>query len=446
MAFTPGGASSPYWGGTIRLYVWAAIRAGRNMKWGPAAPDSVLDAGNVWAGGTVTPTPPAGTIWIDLSCDVLQVDTHIGGTRADGAMARAEAATATVTLVDPDRDYDPLNPDSPYQYGGQTRLMPGAKLVVWAEVDPVTTVRYDIFTGTVDSWTEEWQLQANDRRAVIVASDAVKDLVNLDYGEQPPVGAGDTVSQRIDRILTYYGWPGARNLDSSAVTLQATTLAQSAWELIGRASDDELGFTWIDAKGTLQFRNRDTWSARPAPVLTVGCSPVVTGEYDVMTEADVQAANVNINNAVYAARTGGTQQVVRQQASIDRYGLHSYKRTDLGLQTDPQVAQWAQKVVDVQGFPRAAIDSVTLFPRFDGTIWATLLNLKLITDRVRVLWSPPDGTGAVDAIGRAVGVDHSITRQQWETTVALATVDIFGHVLHWGPHADDRLSAGLSWT
>lgn len=446
MVFTAGGAASPHWGGTIRLYVWAAIRAGSNMQWGQAGALDTLDAGNVWGGGATDPAPPAGTVWIDLSCDALEVETHLGGTRADGAMAKAEASTATITLQDPTRKYDPLNPVSPYQYGGQSRLMPGVRVSIWAEVqEGSTTVRYDIFTGTVDSWSEEWQLHASERRAIVQASDAVKTLVNLDYGEQPAVGAGDTVSQRIDRILTYYGWPGTRNLDASSVTLQATTLAQSAWELVGRASDDELGFTWIDAKGVLQFRNRDTWTARPAPVLTVGCSPTVTGEYDVLVEADVHAADLNIRNAVYATRVGGTQQTVRSEASIERYGLYSYKRTDLGLQNDTQAAQWAQALVTVQGFPRAGIDSVTVLSAFDETVWSKLLGLKLVTDRVRVLWTPPDGTGPVDAIGRAVGVDHSITRHRWWIDVAMATVDIYGHALHWGAHPDDRLNKGLTY-
>ena len=438
---TAGGAYSPYWGGDIRLYVWAGIFAGSTFRWGQSATDN-LDAGNVWGGGLASPTPPAGRLWIDLSCDVLSVQTDIGGTRSDGAIARAEAGTASITLSDPTRKYDPTNPNSPFQYGGQTRLTPGANIIVFAERwNGSAITQYRLFTGTVDTWSEDWELSPSSRRAVVVASDAVKDLVALDYGEQPAAGAGDTAGARIERILTYYAWPGVRALDTSTNTLQATTFAQSAWELVGRATEDELGFIYLDQNGAIQFRNRAAWLARPAPVLTVGCAPA-TAAHDSMTDADVEAANLNIKNAVYATRTGGTQQVARSETSIARYGLHSYKRTDLGLQNDSQAGAWAAFLVSIQGTPRAQLGSLNIRPRFDPTVWPALLALKLVTDRVRVLWTPPDMGATTEVTGRAIGISHTVTRGTWDVSLRLAQADIYANVMHWGAHPQDKLNAG----
>jgi hypothetical protein len=438
---TPGGAYSPWWGGDIKLYVWAGIHAGSPFRWGDSATDN-LDAGNVWSGGQPMPVPPAGRLWVDLTCDVISVQTDIGGTRADGAIAQAEAGTATITLSDPTRKYDPTNPNGPFQFGGQTRLSPGANVIVFAELwDGSAITQYRMFTGSVDTWSEDWVLAPSSRTAVIQASDAVKDLVNLDYGEQPEVGAGDTVDNRIDRILDHYGWTGTAALDISENTLQATTLAQSAWELIGRATEDELGFTYLDQLGALQFRNRATWSIRSTPVLTVGCAPVTTA-YDVMTTADVEAANLNIKNAVYASRTGGTQQVSRSETSISRYGLHSYKRTDLDLQDDGQVGAWADFLVSIQGVPRTQLDSLSIKPRFDPAMWAPLLALELVADRVRVLWTPPDMNTTTEVVGRTIAVSHSVSRRAWEVGLQLAMADIYANILHWGPHAKDKLNVG----
>ena len=438
---TAGGAYSPWWGGDIRLFVWAGIYAGSTMLWGDSATDN-LSAGNVWGGGAPTPAPPAGKLWVDISCDVLTLQTDIGGTKSDGAIAQAEAGTASITLTDPTRKYDPTNPNSPFQYGGQTRLTPGTSLIVFAEVWNGTAItQYRMFTGTVDTWSEDWKLHASDRTAVIVASDGVKDLVALDYGEQPAIGAGDTVDQRLQRILTYYAWPGATSLDSSTITLQATTLAQSAWELLGRATEDELGFIYLDQLGAIQFRNRAAWSTRTAPVLTVGCMPA-TAAYDTMTTGQVEAANLNIKNAVYATRVGGTQQVARAETSISRYGLHSYKRTDLGLQNDGQAGAWASFLVSIQGTPRAQLDSLTIRPAFDPAIWAPLLTLKLITDRVRVLWTPPDMTATTEVVGRAIAISHDVTRSAWTVDLKLAQADIYANVMHWGPHPKDKLTVG----
>lgn len=437
---TPGGAFSPHWGGDIRLYVWVAISAGSTFHWGQSTTDN-LDAGNVWGGGSVGPTPPAGRLWVDVSCDVRELQTHVGGARSDGALSKAEAGTCSFTLADPNRVYDPLNPDSPWQYAGRSRLAPGTPVWVWAETltSPTTVATWRIFTGTVDSWQEAWELRPQRREAQVVASDATKVLVNLDWGEQPAVGAGEVVSARIARILTYYGYTGSTNLDTSTVALQATTLAQSAWELIGRATDDELGFVWIDRLGVLQFRKRDTWKTLSNPVLTVGCP----AGYDAVVDADVKASGT-VRNAIYAANSGGTVQVAKSDVSIATYGPHNYKRTDLGMQNDSQAAAWASFLLQLSGFPRQQIEKVTVRPAFTPAMWPTLLGLNLITDRVRVNWQPP-GEVLVDGIGRVVGVDHSVTRFAWEVDLSLTLADLFARVFHWGPHPNDRLTQGNVW-
>jgi hypothetical protein len=437
---TPGGASSPSWGGDIRLYVWVAISSGSTFKWGQSATDN-LDAGNVWAGGLAGPSPPTGRLWVDVSCDVRSLETHLGGAKADNALSKAEASTCALTLADPERIYDPVNPDSPWQYAGRSRLAPGTPIWVWVEVlaTPTTVTSWRMFTGSVDSWQEDWALRKSEREARVVASDAVKTLVNLDWGEQPAVGAGETVTQRITRVLTHYGYTGSTNLDTSAITEQATTLATSAWELVGRAVDDELGFTWIDRLGVLQFRNRDSWKVLSPPVLTVGCPD----GYDSVIDAEVRASG-EMRNAVYASNTGGTTQVARSEDSITLYGTHGYKRTDLGMQNDGQAGAWATFLLQVNGYPRPHIQSVTLKPAFTPEMWPALLGLRLIQDRVRVQWQPP-GEPLIDGIGRVLGIEHSITRSSWETEVSLTMADLFARVFHWGTHPNDKLTRANVW-
>jgi hypothetical protein len=440
---TPGGAYSPHWGGDIRLYVLAAILTGTVLKWGASDSDN-LDFGYVWGKGETLRSVPAlpGRLWVDVSCDVIAVETAIGGSRADGAIAHAEAGTCTIRLADPDRIYDPTNPGSPYQFQGASRLSPGTPVVVFAEYwDGDDVTQYRIFTGTVDSWDEPWELRPEKRVATVQASDAIKDLVRRDYGATAAVGTGDTVDVRINRLLNYYSWTGVKVLDPSTNTLQATTMAQSAWELIGRATGDEIGFTWLDAEGTLRFKNRDTWQSTPEPVLTVGCSPEDPA-YDAMTEARGIAASLNITNAVYASVTGGAIQSATNPTSIDRYGVMSYKRTDLGLQNDSQAGAWAAFLVSLQSWPRAQLDHVTLTPAFVPELWPILLDLDLITDRIRVLWAPPDATVTTEVTGRVLRVSHAITRKRWDVEVGLVLADIVTSVLHWGVHPKDRLTVG----
>jgi hypothetical protein len=451
---TPGGASSPHWGPNIRLYVWVALAAGWPFTLGRHSNDR-LDSGNVLSRAT-NPTPPAAatlaastgrSLWYDLSCDVVDLSVRLGATETDGVLARAEAGTATIVLRDPDRVYDPLNPASPWTYQGGSRLVPGVPVVVFVEVLDAGGVihQFTRFTGTADSWLEPWTPNRAKRQCRLVASDAVKDLVALDRGEQPAVGAGDTVDQRIARICTYYGWNGPRVLDASTVTLQATTLAQSAWELIQRATDDEIGYTFLDAGGTLRFYNRARWQASPPPAIAVGCTPtpITPAPYDVVVAAEAGPLDLHIRNAVYATRVGGTQQIARAQASIDRYRERGYKRTDLGVASDPQAADWANYVVGLQAWPITQLQSATLRPALDPTSWLPVLSVNYMTDRARVLWTPPDDpTTTYDTTARVLGVADRVTYRRWELTWQLTQAQILSRTWHLGAHRFDRLDDG----
>jgi hypothetical protein len=162
-----------------------------------------------------------------------------------------------------------------------------------------------------------------------------------------------------------------------------------------------------------------------------------------MVDADVVSADANTRNAVYAQRTNGAQQyIVRNQDSIDRYGLHSYKRTDLGLETGPQVGDWATFLITLQSVPRPQLGSLTIRPVFDPTIWPALLGLRLVTDRVRVLWTPPDMTTTTEVFGRTIAISHTVTRDSWSVGLELALADIFASVMHWGIHPLDKLDRG----
>jgi hypothetical protein len=274
-----------------------------------------------------------------------------------------------------------------------------------------------------------------------VSSDATKILVGLDRGEQPPAGAGDTTGERVERILTHYGYTGPVDLDPGTATLAATTLAQSAWELIGRTSGDELGYVYLDAAGTLRFHDRSTWATMPAPVVTVGCAPGVEG-YDIVTGATVDASSLALVNSVAAARTGGTTVTATSPTSIALYGERGTKRTDLGLADDAQVGAWAAYTLGLRAFPRARITAVTLTPRFDPTAWADLLAVELVVDRARVLWTPPGEDVTYDTTGRVFRVAHRFSHTSWETTWGLAYADLYARVMHWGGHPLDRLTAG----
>jgi hypothetical protein len=443
---TPGGAASPAWGGYTRLWARAAIGAGNTFHVGQSDTDR-LDDGNVMGGGV--PGPP-GTLWVDLSCDVLDLAVQGGASSAQGIFSKPDAATVEVTLSDPAGIYDPLNTGGPFSYGGRSRLVPGVPVEVFAEVvngSDGTWTKYVLFTGTADSWAEDWTPNPYDRQAVMVATDATKNFVRMDRPEQAPVGAGDTVQQRVHRVVDYFGWTGTviDPAGGSPRTLSATTLADSAWEMLNRTLDDELGYIYVTPAGALRWLNRETWATVPPPKVTFGCS---TG-YDVLTDASPSALDRQMRNAVNAARAGGTTQSALSQVSIDRYGRYEYTRTDLGLADDTQVGTWATDVVTVYAYPQVTLDDVTFQPAILGhwAVWNDTLATQPVSDVVRINWSAPDlPEHVVDNYSRMVGYHHQITRDRWEITwqlIAARAMQYAGVIFHMGPHANDRLDANF---
>lgn len=455
---TPGGAAAPSWGGYVRLWIRAAIAAGRTFRMGDVAEDN-LDAGNVLGGGGGAQlAAKAGVgerLWIDLTCDTIEAEIQGGASGGAGIFSKADAATINITLTDPTGKYDPLNGHSPYAYGGHSRLVPGVPVEAFAEVvngDDGTWQRHYLFVGTADSWGEDWTPHPSSRTCQLLATDITKQFVRMDRPEQPPVGAGDNVQERIHRIVEFFDWPGevVDPPEGSSIILQATTLAQPAWELLNRTTDDEIGYLYFDVQGRLVWVNRQVWSKATDPVVEFGC-PYISGGtgFDVLTDAAPSTLDLQMRNRVYASRAGGSMQQALSQASIDRYGSYEDKRTDLGISTDTQVAEWAEFVVVLYAFPQISLSDVTMMPSLSERsweVWDGVLGITMVTDLVSIKWAPPDRLeDIIHAVSRVVGYSHRINRGQWETQwqlVAASALGFSGSVFHMGSHAQDRLDAG----
>jgi hypothetical protein len=290
-------AENPDLWGAVRLHVWMALAAGAPLTLDDGTLGR-LDRGNV-LDGTGTPGTE-GRLWEDVSCDVLDVSTHLGATAADGVIARSEAGTATIVMADPERRYDPMAPQWP-------RLAPGMEVLIWAqhgfdEPPDFLAQNAALFLGRAETITEPWSPHPNQRRCTIIATDVVPDLVANTRAELArPIAAGELARDRVARILAAFGPAPALNdtvvrtlssfsyvvlpAEPSVVVMQATTLPDSAWAELNKVADAEVGFLYVEPTADnpyvtdwvqkVQFLPRSTWQNETIDPVTLPCDVVI---------------------------------------------------------------------------------------------------------------------------------------------------------------------------
>jgi len=169
-----------------------------------------------------------------------------------------------------------------------------------------------IWFGRIDSIDNRHR--EGDLTAQVRCTDAFAELAVDDLEEQTPVGAGDTASQRITRLLDYYEWPDdRRDIATGGYTMQATNLAQPALTNLQLTAESTGGDFWQKPDGALAFRDQD-WMSETVDWVFGGITglPVrsVTPSWSVF----------NIVNTAAYARAGGTVQTATDTTSIVLYG------------------------------------------------------------------------------------------------------------------------------
>ena len=160
-------------------------------------------------------TAGALTTWIDVTEYVISLSTRRG--RSD-ALGRIEAGSATITLDNSDRRFDPTYSASPYA----PNVLPMRKVQIRAVYSATT---YYLFTGYIESWPPDWP-GGLDATTTISCVDAFKYFA---LKKISGAFAGEYCNWAIDTILTGIGFPGAadRELYGAQSQIQAGTLTNT---------------------------------------------------------------------------------------------------------------------------------------------------------------------------------------------------------------------------
>jgi hypothetical protein len=122
-------------------------------------------------------------------------------------------------------------------------------------------------------------------------------------------------------------------------------------------------------------------------------------------------------NKVSVTRSGGTAQVASNQASIDKYFLHSYQEQNLLMETDAEALDNARAFLASRQETSIRCDAVTLdlyTDNYDAGITAAL-DLDFF-DPITVTTTQP-GLSSLTKTLQVFGVSHDIKPNAWKTTL-----------------------------
>jgi hypothetical protein len=356
---------------------------------------------------------------VDVSNQVDYIQTSTGRSPFTDTF---QTGQLTMRIVDQNGDFNPTNVSGPY-YG---LLTPMKKVQITANYNSVT---YPIFSGFITSYVNTQPKDATEvAYTTIQAVDAMRLAQNAQISTVTGAAAGDLSGTRIDQILDEIDWPATmRSIDPGQTTLQADPgTARTSLAAMQTVADSEYGAIYVNFDGSFVFKDRLTATE------SIGGTPTVfaddgTGIY--YANAAWKLDDNLIFNSASVTRSGGTTQTATNQASIDKYFIHSYNIQDLLMQTDAVALDYARAYVASRAETTIRCDAITLdlyTPNYDSGILAAL-GLDFF-DPITIKTTQPGGSQLEDTL-QIFGVANTITPNSFKVVFTTLEPVIDGFIL-----------------
>ena len=372
------------------------INAIINFSTGPAFAQSlILDSGlldvNVLADSTA--------VIVDVSDQINYIQTSRG---RDALVDQFQTGRLTLRIVDQNGDFNPTNPSGPYY----ELLTPMKKVQISATYGATT---YSLFSGFITSYVNTQPKDATEvAYTTIQAVDAFRLAQNAQVSTVTGATAGNLSGTRINQILDQIGWPATmRDIDAGLTTMQADPgTARTSLDAMTTVATSEYGALYVNTDGEFVFQDR---------AVTAGSiGGTVTTFNDDGTGIPYANANWKLDddlifNSAQISRTGGSPQTAINQASIDKYFIHSYNLQDLLMQTDAVALDYARAYVASRAETSVRCDGIELDLYTNNYNSGIIAALELdFFDPIRVVTTQPGGS-TLDKTLQIFGVSNTIT-------------------------------------
>ena len=393
------------------------INAIINFSTGPSfAQAMIIDQGIL---GTNVLADSAAVI-VDVSNQVNRIETNRGRTALSDQF---QTGSLTLRIVDQNGDFNPQNVTGPYY----NLLTPMKKVQITATFNSVT---YPIFSGFITSFTTTYPNESGEDVAIttIQAVDAFRLAQVAQISTVTDSTAGQLSGTRINKILDEIDWPTSqRDVDAGLTTMQADPgTNRTALQALTTVSTSEYGALYVDANNSFIFQDRAVTVGSIAGTPTVFADNGTGIDY---FDASWILNDVLIFNKATITRTGGSPQVALNQASIDKYFLHSYFLDNLLMQTDAVALDYALAYTASRAETSIRCDAIVLdlyTPNYDTGVVAAL-DLDFF-DPITIITTQPGGS-LLEKTLQIFGVRMNISPNSWKTTFTTLEPVIDGFII-----------------
>jgi hypothetical protein len=349
----------------------------------------------------------ATAVIVDVSNQINRIETNRGRTALSDAF---QTGTLTLRIVDQSGDFNPQNVTGPFY----NLLTPMKKVQITATYGSVI---YPIFSGFITSYVTTYPDESGEDLAMttIQAVDAFRLAQLAQISTVTSATAGQLSGTRVNKILDEIDWPASqRDIDAGLTTLQADPgTNRTALQALFTVSESEYGAIYVDADNNFVFQDRGVTAG------SIGGTPTVfadDGSGIDYFDAIWVLNDVLVFNKATITRAGGSPQVALNQASIDKYFLHSYFLDNLLMESDAVALDYAQAYVASRQETSIRVDAIVLDLYTDNYNSGILAALDLdFFDPITVKTTQPGGS-LLEKTLQIFGVRMAITPNSWKTT------------------------------
>jgi hypothetical protein len=393
------------------------INAIINFSTGPAfAQAMILDSGIL---GTNVLADSEALI-VDISDQIDSIST-IRGRNAQADLF--QTGSTAIRIIDQNGDFNPQNLSSPY-YG---LLTPMRKIQITATYGGT---EYPIFSGFITSYTTTTPKMATDIvYTTITGVDAFRLFQNSQISTVTLAEAGDLPGERVNAILDEIAWPSSmREIQYGSTVLQADPgTARTALAALQTVTTSEYGAIYINARGSVELNDRAFCiDSQALPPVVFNDNGDDISYFNAIWRLD----DTQVYNSASITKIGGTAQLAQDDASIEKYFVHSYNQQNLVMDTDQAALDYARAYVASRKETSTRCDMIELDLYADDYNDGIIAALSLdYFDPVTITTNQP-GASTLTQTLQVFGVIHRITPNSWKTTFTTLEPIIDGFILN----------------